>query len=85
MDRKLLPKHYGFAIMFIKLRWVAIILLFLSAYFVKNIADIDIQDNPIYVVSLILLIANFGYFLHLKTRWLMDFQFLLSGIRKLLQ
>jgi signal transduction histidine kinase len=67
MNGKLLPKHYGFAILFVKLRWIAIILLFISAYFVKNIMDIDIRENPIYVLSLILFVINFSYLLHLKT------------------
>ncbi len=58
MDKKLVPAHVLFAKWFIRIRWMAIIVLILSNYIVKNLFKISIQDAPIYILTLILLSLN---------------------------
>ncbi|MCX6223994.1 MAG: HAMP domain-containing sensor histidine kinase [Bacteroidia bacterium] len=63
MDKRLIPAHVLFAKWFIRIRWIAIAVLAISAYVVKNLSGVSIQDTPIYILTLILLIVNTIHFL----------------------
>lgn len=58
MDKKLVPAHVLFAKWFIRIRWIAISLLVISTYVVKNLFHISIHDIAIYECSLCLLLLN---------------------------
>ena len=58
MDDKLIPAHVLFARWFIRIRWIAILILVLANYFVRHLFDISIQEIPIYILSLILFGLN---------------------------
>jgi signal transduction histidine kinase len=58
MDEKLVPAHVHFARWFIRIRWVAIVFLILSAFFVNNIIDISIRERQIYYIAALLFILN---------------------------
>ncbi|TSA34717.1 MAG: sensor histidine kinase [Porphyromonadaceae bacterium] len=58
MDKRLIPAHVLFAKWFIRIRWIAIVVLIISAYIVKNLFGVSIQDTPIYILTLILLTLN---------------------------
>lgn len=58
MEEKLVPAHILFAKWFIRIRWIALIILILSAYSVRNLLDISIQEKPIYYLAALLLALN---------------------------
>lgn len=58
MHEKLIPSHVYFAKWFIRIRWISLIILGISNYVVKEVFNISIQDKPIYLITLILLILN---------------------------
>jgi len=66
MDDKLIPAHVFFARWFIRIRWVAIFILVASNFIVKNLFGISIQDEPIYILALILLALNILHAVILK-------------------
>ncbi|MFA5814033.1 MAG: HAMP domain-containing sensor histidine kinase [Bacteroidales bacterium] len=66
MDKRLIPAHVLFAKWFIRIRWIAIVVLIISAYLVKNLFSVSIQDTPIYILTLILLTLNSIHFLLLR-------------------
>ncbi|MFA6922712.1 MAG: HAMP domain-containing sensor histidine kinase [Bacteroidales bacterium] len=61
------PKYFNYTELFIKVRWVAVLLLIVSAFIVKNILKINIQEVQIYFLSLILIILNFLFFFYKKS------------------
>ena len=84
MDERLLPKHFGFAKWLIRLRWIAILLLVFSTYFVVNVLKISIQETPVYILSSILLLLNCIYLLLVKYIAKKDTLIVISAIRKIL-
>lgn len=58
MDEKLIPAHILFAKWFVRIRWIALFILIVSAYTVSNLFGISIQEIPIYILSLILFSLN---------------------------
>jgi signal transduction histidine kinase len=66
MEEKLVPAHITFVKWFIRIRWVAVIILFVANYFAKHIFDISIQDKSIYVLAIVLLALNVLHTLILK-------------------
>jgi signal transduction histidine kinase len=58
MDEKLVPAHIHFSRWFIRIRWVAIVILVAANYFVKHLLEITIHDGPIYLLAAILLLLN---------------------------
>lgn len=70
MNEKLIPAHILFARWFVRIRWIALTVLIISAYIVKNLLEISIQDKQIYILAGILLILNIihGIFLLKITR-----------------
>ena len=58
MNDKLVPAHILFARWFIRIRWVALVILLFSNYSVKHLFNISIQEVPIYVLTGILLLLN---------------------------
>ncbi|MFH0760469.1 MAG: HAMP domain-containing sensor histidine kinase [Bacteroidota bacterium] len=66
MDKRLIPAHVLFAKWFIRIRWIAIAVLILSAYIVKNLLGVSIQDKSIYILTLILLTLNSIHILLLR-------------------
>lgn len=58
MEEKLVPAHILFAKWFIRIRWIALIILIISTYSVKNLLDISIQEKPIYYLAAVLLALN---------------------------
>jgi signal transduction histidine kinase len=84
MDEKLLPKHFGFAKWLIKLRWIALLLLVSSTFFVTTVLKISIQETPVYFLSFILFLLNCFYLLLVKLLAKKETQKIISGIRKIL-
>jgi signal transduction histidine kinase len=84
MDERLLPKHFGFAKWLIKLRWIAILLLVFSTYFVVNVLKISIQEIPVYILSSILLLLNCIYLILVNFLAKKDTLKIISAIRKIL-
>lgn len=82
MKEKLLPKNFEFAKWLIKLRWIAILLLVSSTFFVNNILKISIQEIPIYILSFILFILNVYFLLFVKWIEKKDTKKIISGIRR---
>ena len=58
MNEKLIPAHILFARWFVRIRWIALAILIISAYVVKNLLEISIQEKQIYFLGVILLILN---------------------------
>lgn len=69
MKKDILSKHFAVAKMFIKLRWLAVLVLIVSFYIVKRIFWVSIQDYQLYIISIILLGFNILYFLFI---WLIE-------------
>ncbi len=66
MDKNLVPAHVLFAKWFIRIRWIAILLLVISSFVVKNFIQISIHDIHIYLFSFFLLLLNCFHTLILK-------------------
>ncbi len=58
MDEKLVPAHIHFTKWFIRIRWLAISLLFVSTFIVKYVFKISIQDKAIFILAAILFLLN---------------------------
>lgn len=58
MDEKLIPAHILFAKWFVRIRWIALIILIISTYFIRYLFGISIQEIPIFILSAILLSLN---------------------------
>ena len=58
MDEKLIPAHILFARWFVRIRWIALFILFISTFVVRHLFHVSIQEVPIYILSLILLGLN---------------------------
>jgi signal transduction histidine kinase len=58
MDEKLVPAHVLFSKWFIRIRWIAAIILICSIFIFKSVFNISIQEVPLYFLSLILLALN---------------------------
>ena len=63
MDKALIPAHVLFAKWFIRIRWIAIFVLIISTFLVKNLFTVSIQEIPIYILTLILLTLNSIHFI----------------------
>jgi nitrogen-specific signal transduction histidine kinase len=66
MEEKLVPAHITFVKWFIRIRWVAVFILFVANYIAKHVFDISIQDKSIYMLAIILLVLNVLHTLILK-------------------
>jgi len=66
MDEKLIPAHILFARWFVRIRWIALVILVISNYIVRHLFDISIQERQIYVLSGILLALNIFHNLILR-------------------
>ncbi len=58
MDDKLVPAHILFARWFIRIRWVALIILIVSNYAVKHLFNVSIQEVSIYILTMVLFVLN---------------------------
>lgn len=58
MEVKLIPAHIHFIKWFIRIRWFAVVILFVSNIIIKHGFNISIQEKPVYILTLILLILN---------------------------
>jgi len=58
MDEKLIPAHILFARWFVRIRWIALVILITATYTVRHLFNITIQENPIYALSIVLFILN---------------------------
>ncbi len=58
MDEKLIPAHILFARWFVRIRWIALIILVISTYIVRYLLKISVQEIPIFVLSSILFGLN---------------------------
>jgi len=58
MDENLVPAHIHFVRWFIRIRWIAVIILVASNYIAKHVLQITIQDISIYVLAFILFCLN---------------------------
>ncbi len=66
MDEKLIPAHILFAKWFVRIRWIALIILIISTFTVRYIFNISIQDIWIYILAGILLVLNILHNIILK-------------------
>jgi len=58
MDNKLVPAHILFVKWFIRIRWIAVIILLASNYIAKHVFSISIQDRSIYILAVVLFALN---------------------------
>jgi signal transduction histidine kinase len=58
MEEKLVPAHLFFVKWFIRIRWIAIIVLIISNFIVYHLLEISVQEIPIYILAAVLLILN---------------------------
>ena len=58
MDNKLVPAHIHFAKWFIRIRWVAIIILVGSNLIVSHLLEISVQEIAIYILASVLFVLN---------------------------
>jgi len=66
MDVKLIPAHMVFAKWFIRIRWIAILLLFITTFIISQFLWVSFQVVPIYFLSFFLLVLNCLHFFILK-------------------
>jgi signal transduction histidine kinase len=66
MEQKLLPAHVLFDKWFIRIRWIAVIILIISTFSVKHLFGISIQEYSIYILAVILLALNVFHTLALR-------------------
>lgn len=66
MDEKLIPAHILFARWFVRIRWIALFILFVSTFLVKHLFKISIQADQIYILAGILLTMNIMHSIILK-------------------
>ncbi|MBG0859537.1 MAG: HAMP domain-containing histidine kinase [Bacteroidales bacterium] len=66
MEEKLIPAHILFARWFIRIRWIALVILIVSNYAVKHLFNISIQEVSIYLLSAVLFILNVLHTIILK-------------------
>jgi hypothetical protein len=82
MDDKLVPAHILFARWFIRIRWVALIILLFSNYAVKHLFSISIQEVSIYFLALLLLLLNILHTFFLKQIIKKESTRVILGIKK---
>ena len=58
MEEKLVPAHLFFVKWFIRIRWVAIIILVISNFIVCHLLEISVQEIPVYILTAVLLVLN---------------------------
>lgn len=58
MDEKLVPAHIHFSKWFIRIRWLAIIILAASNFTAHHFLRISVREIPIYILASILLVLN---------------------------
>jgi len=63
----LVPAHIFFLKWFIRIRWIAIVLLVISNYVVSQFLNITVQTNKIYILAVILLFLNIFHSFVLKS------------------
>jgi signal transduction histidine kinase len=66
MEDKLVPAHIHFTRWFIRLRWIALILLVIANFTVRHLFDVPIRELPIYILTFVLLILNILHNIILK-------------------
>ncbi len=66
MDKNPIPALMVFANWFIRIRWIAIFLLFTSTFIINHFINFSLQYVPIYFLSFFLLVLNFFHFFILK-------------------
>jgi signal transduction histidine kinase len=82
MDEKLVPAHILFARWFIRIRWVALIILLFSNYIVTHLFKISVQEISIYILSGILLLLNILHSTLLRKIVLKESSRVITGIKK---
>jgi signal transduction histidine kinase len=58
VEKKLVPAHIHFTRWFIRIRWIAVIILIISNYIVSHLFNISVQEKSIYILAIILLLLN---------------------------
>jgi signal transduction histidine kinase len=66
VEKKLIPAHIHFTRWFIRIRWVAVVILVVSNYAVSHLFRISIQERSIYFLAAILLLLNILHTLRLN-------------------
>jgi signal transduction histidine kinase len=82
MDDKLVPAHILFARWFIRIRWVALIVLLFSNFAVKHLFNVSIQEVSIYILSGILLLLNILHTFFLRQITKKESTRVIMGIKK---
>ena len=82
MERKLIPAHILFARWFIRIRWVALIILIVSNYAVRHLFNISIKEVSIYLLSAFLLILNILHATFLRQITKKETSKVIPGIKK---
>ncbi len=81
MDTKLVPAHVLFTRWFIRIRWIALFMLIISTYVVRNIFKLSIHEIPLYYLSLILFGLNCFHLFILKVILLKDLDKVITRIK----
>ena len=81
MDAKLIPAHVLFSRWFIRIRWMSIGILILATFIVRNLFEVSIREIPIYVLSGILILLNFGHLFVLRRIQRADDSLIVDRIR----
>jgi len=58
MEEKLVPAHIFFVKWFIRIRWVAIIILVVSNFIVSHLLGIQVQERAVYILASVLFALN---------------------------
>jgi len=66
MDEKLVPAHIHFTKWFIRIRWIAVVILITATYVVKYLLHVSVQDKSIFILSAFLLFLNVFHRIILK-------------------
>jgi len=66
MQDKLVPAHVVFDRWFIRIRWIAIVILIIATFVVKDVLQFSIHAGPIYILATILLLLNCSHLVILR-------------------
>jgi signal transduction histidine kinase len=58
MDEKLVPAHIHFTKWFIRIRWIAVGILIIATFVIKQLLNISIQEESVVILAAILLLLN---------------------------
>jgi len=81
-DKKLIPAHVFFAKWFIRIRWISILIVFLSCFFVTYWCDLSINGQAIYLLTAVLIVINIIHYFLLQAILKSDIQKIIIRIKR---